>query len=57
MLVYLSLPSAALVAWCPFRDELAEKAKADALAKLMKSAPAPRRRPASAAGGSTRPAA
>ncbi|PRW60747.1 flagellar associated [Chlorella sorokiniana] len=34
------------------RDELAEKAKADALAKLMKSAPAPRRRPASAAAGS-----
>lgn len=35
----------------PPRDELAEKAKADALAKLMKSAPAPRRRPASAAAG------
>ncbi len=39
------------------RDELAEKAKAEALAKLMKSAPAARRRPASAAAGGTRPAA
>ena len=45
------MPLLLLCLYCLSRDGLAEKAKADAMAKLMKSAPAPRRRPASAAAG------